>query len=67
VEKGFIEISFKKMIKYKVFKQQEGDMWMVVHEYKDDKVLVYPSNKDVLKNINKSFFEGVVPDAYVKN
>lgn len=63
-EKSSIELSFKKAIKYKFFKQENGEpKWMLTTEVKDERIFIL-ANKDgkTLRN----YFEGIVPEECIK-
>lgn len=59
-----MDIYFKKAIKYKYFKQENGEpKWMLTTEIKDEKVS-FTTNKDG-KSL-KGYFDGVVPEEQMK-
>lgn len=63
-DRGSLEIAFKKAIKYKFFKQENGEpKWMLTTEIKDDKLSI-TTTKDgkALRN----YFEGIVPEDCIK-
>lgn len=63
-DRSSLEISFKKSIKYKFFKQENGEpKWMLTNEIKDERLTLI-TNKDA-KTL-RNYFEGILPEDAIR-
>lgn len=61
---GSLDVSFKKAIKYKFYKQENGEpKWMLTTEIKDEKISI-TTTKD--PKALRSYFEGIVPEECIR-